>query len=104
MAHARPGRIPYLSSPFVIDRAARLQLHFPRFSRPRPTSWEKRANVNKTGENARERESANQDVLLYDKLSTKSGPIAQTLDRAAQSIADGENGNDVKQRVSAGLK
>ena len=56
-------------------------------------------NVIQTGENAQVAASANQGILLYDKLSTKTGPIAQALDSAAQSLADGENGNDVKQRA-----
>ena len=65
-------------------------------------------NVIKAGENAQQAQNANQGILLYDKLSTKAGPIAQTLDRAAQAIADGENENEVKQRayreIRAGLR
>jgi hypothetical protein len=56
-------------------------------------------NVIQAGENAQVAASANQGILLYDKLSTKTGPIAQALDSAAQSLADGENGNEVKQRA-----
>ena len=56
-------------------------------------------NVIQAGENAQVAARANQGILLYDKLSTKAGSIAQALDSAAQSPADGEHGNDVKQRA-----
>jgi hypothetical protein len=56
-------------------------------------------NVIKAGENAQVALRANQGIVLYDKLSTKAGPIAEALDRAAQSLADGETPNDVKQRA-----
>jgi hypothetical protein len=56
-------------------------------------------NVIKAEENASTAQRAAQGIALYDKLSTRSGPIATALDRAAQAIADGENANDVKQRT-----
>lgn len=56
-------------------------------------------NVIKAGENAAQAQNANQGMVLYDKLKSKAGPIAQTLDRAAQALADGESPNEVKQRA-----
>jgi hypothetical protein len=56
-------------------------------------------NVIKAAQNAEQSTATNQGMLLYDKLKRKSGPIGQTLDRAAQAIADGESTNDVKQRA-----
>jgi hypothetical protein len=57
-------------------------------------------NVIQAGTNAQTAESANQGSLLYDKLSTKAGPIDGILDRGAQRLAKGkENANDVKQQA-----
>jgi len=56
-------------------------------------------NVIKAGENAATAERANQGSVLYDKLSTKAGPIDGVLDRAAQRLANGENANDAKQQA-----
>src|SRR5262249_36761607 len=56
-------------------------------------------NVIRAGENAQVAERANQGLMLYDKLSTGASALGTHLDRAAQSIADGENPNEVKQRA-----
>lgn len=61
-------------------------------------------NVIKAGENAQVAVRANQGLVLYDKFSTKSGPIDGILDRAAQSIADGEAPGDVKQRAYRAIR
>ena len=54
-------------------------------------------NVIQAGTNAQTAENANAGAQLYDKLSTKAGPIDGVLDRAAQALAKGENANDTKQ-------
>ncbi len=56
-------------------------------------------NVIQASENKAQFERTNQGVSLYDKLSTKAGPIDSLLDQAARSLADGENPNEVKQRA-----
>ncbi len=37
-------------------------------------------------------------LAIYDKLSASAGPVADALDRAATALANGENGNAVKER------
>jgi hypothetical protein len=54
-------------------------------------------NVIQASTNAQSAQAANQGSMLYDRLSTKAGPIDGILDRAAQSLAKGENAHDVKQ-------
>jgi hypothetical protein len=61
-------------------------------------------NVIKAGENSAVAQRANQGLALYDKLSGSTGTIDTLLDRAAQSIADGEDSNDVKQRTYRAIK
>jgi hypothetical protein len=61
-------------------------------------------NVIKAGVNAQTAERANQGSLLYDRLSTKAGPIDDILDRAAQRLAKGGSGNDIKQQAYAGIR
>jgi hypothetical protein len=56
-------------------------------------------NVIMSGENAKVAEAANQGLALYDKLSTSVGPIEDALNKAAQSLADGEKESAVRQRA-----
>ncbi len=56
-------------------------------------------NVINAAANAEVAERANRGGMLYDKLSSKAGPLDGILDRAAQQIANGENANDAKQQA-----
>src|ERR1035437_8947106 len=61
-------------------------------------------NVIKAGENKAQSEATNQGMLLYDKLSSKAGPISDALDKAARSIAEGESTHEVKQRAYRAIR
>ena len=53
----------------------------------------------KAGENAKIAEKAQQDLELYDRLSTRGGTIDEILNRAAKDLAEGGNANQIKQRA-----
>ena len=66
----------------------------------RAATLEKGSNRINAAENAKTAETAAQDQELYDRLSTRTGPIDDVLNRAAKELAEGKgNSNDIKRRA-----
>lgn len=61
-------------------------------------------NVIQAGDNAQVAQRTAQAQALYDKLSTSSGQVSDSLNAAARQIADGARPNDVKERAYAEIK
>ena len=53
--------------------------------------WTQGGNVIQTQANQQRAQQANQGIVLYDKLSERTGPIDDILNRAAQSLAGEPN-------------
>jgi hypothetical protein len=61
-------------------------------------------NVIKAGENAQVAERTGQAHVLYQKLSTVTGPVNDALDVAASAIAKGDNSSGVKEAAYEHIK
>ena len=60
------------------------------------TTWLKKGEAEK---NAEESRAAAQALEVYDRLSTRRGPVDDALNAAAEEIADGKPANAAKQRA-----
>lgn len=56
-------------------------------------------NVIEAEKNKQVAERAGQGLLLYDRLSVTSGPVADAIDQAARAIAEGKDANGAKQQA-----